>query len=130
VVELALERRRQTLRQDAPSRDPGGPAADSPRHRLLAQVVLRDERVDHARFVHGRRAARGRVGTQEQQFPLERGRGLLDEDGDLTMARRHPVREALEAVHDFEGAVLSRRYPQRHLGEDGCGLRGRCCARA
>jgi hypothetical protein len=61
---------------------------------------------------------------------LERGRGLLDKDGDLTMARPHPVRQALEAVHDFEGAVLPGRDPQRYLGEDGCALRRRRRARA
>jgi hypothetical protein len=62
---------------------------------------------------------------------LERGRGLLDKDGDLPLARRHPMRQALEAVHDFEGAVvLPRRDPQRHLGQDRCALQGRCCTRA
>lgn len=125
VVELGLERGRQTLGEDAPPCDPGRPAADPPRHGVLALVVLRDERVDHAGLVHGRRAARGRVGAQEQQLAVDRGRSLLDNHGDLTTARRHPVRQALEAVQDFERAVLPRRYPQRHLGQDGGALRGR-----
>ena len=130
VVELLLERRRQTLRQDPTPGDPVGPMAGPSRHRALALAVLRDEGVDHAGLVHGCYAARGRVGAQEEELALERGRGLLDDDRDLATPRRDPVREALEAVHDLEGAVRLRRHPQWHLGEDGCALRRRRRARA
>jgi hypothetical protein len=106
AVELALERGEKTPPQHEPSRDPARPAANPPRHGLLALVVLRDERVDHAGLVHGGATARRRVGAQEQQLAVDRGKRLLDDDGDLAMAGRHPVREPLEAVQDLEGAVL------------------------
>ncbi|MCU0294243.1 MAG: hypothetical protein MUF10_20040 [Thermoanaerobaculaceae bacterium] len=122
AVDLALERRRQTLGEQEPVRHPTLPAPGSARHGNVAQLVIVDERVDGARLVHDREASRGSIRAQQEQLLIHRGRGLLDQHRQLAVSGTHPVREPLEAVQDLERAVVSWGHAQGHLGQQGCAL--------
>jgi hypothetical protein len=116
-IDAAVQGGGQLACQEQTARNPAPAAPTLAPHLGLALGVVPQQRVDHARLVHGRQATWRCVGAKQQQLLLHRRGGLLDEDRDLRVARAHPLGEPLEAVEDLEGAVLSPRHAQWQLAQ-------------
>jgi len=115
--ELALGGRRQAAADGQASFDPVGFVSQEPSDGYRSEPVLIDERADHLAFVEGGHGARRSVGLQQEPLVLRRRSRALEDDGHGARALLAPAAQALEAVEDFEGAVVFGRDSQRHLGQ-------------
>ena len=99
------------------ARDPSLAAPEQVCGRRDRQAVVAHERVDDARLVHRRQGAWGCVGAKQQGLALRCAVGVFDDDRDVTGALAEPPGQPLEAIEEFEGAVVLRDDPQRHLSK-------------
>ena len=126
MVHATPHGRRELGRERTAAGDPGLAPSQQAGYGREAEVVVFVERSDHPRFVHGSGRARRGVRSQQQPFDLRRRMGALDDGGDRGLSAVAAVSQALEAIDDFERAVLLRHDPDRQLGQfcragAGCG---------
>jgi hypothetical protein len=116
AIEAHLELRRQPPPEGEPPLDPGLlPPEEFPDRRGREPVRPR-ERLHDARLVHGARGLLGRVGLQKAHLARHAAH-RLDDDRHLAASLRAPAGQALEAVEDFQGAILLLGDAQGHGGE-------------
>jgi hypothetical protein len=116
LIEGQGERRGELLRKDESALHEGPLAVEELRDGRGRQAVFLIQRGDDPCLVHGARRPPRRVGLEEAG--LAGGpRDLLHHDRDLEEPFGLPLREALEAVEDGEGAVGLEGRSQRQRGE-------------
>jgi hypothetical protein len=108
AVHAALDRRRKAGGESVAARDPGLTSPEQVCHSRQAEVVVLVKRADDARLIHRSGRARRRIGAQQEQLDLRRRTNPLHDGGDCRVSGVAPARQALEAIDDFERAVLLR----------------------
>lgn len=115
-VDTALDGGREVDGEREPVLDPPRAPAQEAGDRRLADARALEERLDHARLVHGRDRAAWRVRDEDQGKDLL-GRALaLHDDWHLAAALGAPPFEPAEAVHQLE-AVLVCHGAEGEVGE-------------
>jgi hypothetical protein len=117
AIHATLRGRRELGRKRTAAGDPRLTPSEQPGYGREAEAVVFVERSDHPRFVHGSGRARRRVRSQQEPFDLRRRAGALDHGRDRRLSAVAAVSQALEAVDDFERAILLRHDPDRQLGQ-------------
>ena len=115
-IETRLQFSCELSRKQETARHPRALPTEELRHRLRAQLILVDERGDHARLVHGARCPPSRIGIEEPSLQSDSS-CRLDHDGHLALAFTGPPCQPLESVHDLVVAIARLRHPQRKRRE-------------
>lgn len=116
--------RRQPASEGQAAIDPAAPAAEQLDDLRRRELVVVDQRADHARLVHrAQRVARG-VGLEQPGLAHDAGR-VLDDHRDVGVAVATPARQALESIEHLVGAVVGRGHAQRQRGEPARGIGAR-----
>ncbi|MCG8420850.1 MAG: hypothetical protein MJE77_23260 [Proteobacteria bacterium] len=79
----------------------------------LAQAILALEGTNHTSLVQGSQSISRPVGYQKEPLVLHGMSRFFDHDRDLRVTALVPVRQALEAVEHFVGAVFRRGNANR-----------------
>lgn len=115
ATELLLGLGREALADGQASLDPALLVAQEAPDSTGGEPVLIDERSDHLPLVERRQCARRRIGEHQEPLLLGHRHRTLENGGHLRRALLSPTTQALEAIEDFEEAVVGGHDSQRQV---------------